>query len=139
LFVIFIISAASAALSSLTIYMTGYPFLLFIATGYLALILTLGINLFGIALLAYAIWKRFSWTWIYGACLLGFFIVNSLFSLAIIPQRIAAMSRMLPSTIAIPGFNALMYKAIIVGVIFGTAVNILFLALMYWKRDYFKK
>ncbi|MBW3013089.1 hypothetical protein KY325_00250 [Candidatus Woesearchaeota archaeon] len=140
LFVLFIISAASSALSVMSIYMTGYPIFGYLATGYLALVLLLVINTFCIALLAYATWKRYTWTFIYAACLFVFFIANSLLSLTNVAGRVSALSKLIPAGAGMmPSMQSMMYNAIIIGVITGVAINIVFLALMYWKRNYFKK
>ena len=116
---------------------TGYSVLGFSVYGINAVIATVILNVIGMIVLLFALWKRYKWTWIYGIIYFAFFAMNGLLAIVNLPKNLELLVS--PALLAqSPGMIHTMYMGALIGTLVAVALNVVFLIILYKKRAYFK-
>ena len=135
LFVLTLISIPFSLIGLLSIAKTGYLLLGFQVFGTGAIILYI-LSLAATIIFPIGLWNRYHWTAKYGLAYYGFSLLNTLSGMIPTQKQIEQQLSQLPA--ALPGLKEAMYASIIITAIISIAVTIIFLTIIYKKRDYFK-
>lgn len=135
LFVLTLISLPFSLIGLSPIAKTGYPLLGFQIFGAGAIMLYI-LSLVAVIIFLMGLWNRYRWTAKYGLAYYGFFLLNGLSGMINIPKQIEQQLSQIPT--ALPGVKEGMYAGIIISILISISVAIIFMAIIYKKRDYFK-
>ena len=115
LFAVFIIWSIGAVLNLPNLYESGLPLFGVFVYGITASLIVLLLDIVGPMTFLYALWNRKSWGVVWAFSYIGFFIVNSIIALFTVREQLGFQQIIIP-----------------------TIVSIIFLVVIYTKRNYFK-
>lgn len=118
-----VVLALNIIFSLLFIADSEYFLLANFISGPLAVALKLLLNVISGSVLFIAIWNRYRWAWKYGVVYFGFFMVNGLISA-------------LAFVLILPKYLEYMLLSIALIALISTALNIIFIAILFKQRDY---
>ena len=137
LFVILVLSMFISSFSVDSVFKVGYFILGFHIFGIGAIISLAIFSVFGMIVFLLALWNRLAWTWKYGVAYFTFFILNQLLFLPRLPKKLESLISQIPATVP-PGTIEAMYSSAIMGLLFGVALNVVYLIIIYRTRSYFE-
>jgi len=115
LFVVFILWSIGTVLNLSNLYQSGLPLLGIFTYGIVASLIAILLDIVGPMTFLYALWNRKSWAPKWALSYIGFFILNSIVALFTVREELGLVQILVP-----------------------TIASVIFFAVIYWKRGYFK-
>lgn len=137
-FVIYTISLVFSLLGLWSIYKITQlddPIVRFQVHAILAIVLLFLLNIVASIILLVALWNRYAWGWKYGILYAGYFILDGVRAIISLPAKMEVVKSQVPAPQ--PVLEAAYFGALL-GTGFNITLSILFLIVIYTKRDYFR-
>jgi len=115
LFIVFILWSIGTILNLSNLYQSGLPLLGMFVYGAVASVVAILLDIVGPMTFLYALWNRKSWAPKWALSYIGFFILNSIVALFTVRAELGPVQILVP-----------------------TIASVIFFAVIYWKRGYFK-